>query len=157
MTTATVRTFTIVSAETMETLGRTLATALPSGCYLSLDGPLAGGKTTFARGFIRALGHSGAVKSPTFTLVETYVLEPVTVHHFDLYRLSDPGELEFIGIEDYFDAGCTTLVEWPRRGRGVLPVADIEIEFEVAGEQRLVSLRATTRTDSEIISILKIV
>ena len=103
----------------MVALGSGLAALVPGGSYVSLDGPLAAGKTTFARGFVTRLGHSGAVKSPTFTLVESYVLPSVRIHHFDLYRLADAEELEFIGVEDYFESDTIVLIEWPERGRGV--------------------------------------
>jgi len=145
----------IADAPAMEALGGALAEQGRRGQCIHLIGPLAAGKTTFARGYLRALGHTGAVKSPTFTLVETYVLARATVHHFDLYRLADAAELEFIGIDDYFDGRADQLVEWPERGVGVLPAPSVAARIAVSGNTRVVTLEGLDEPGSEAVSRIK--
>ena len=107
-----------------------------------LHGDLGAGKTTLARGFLRRLGYSGAVKSPTYTLVEPYESGASRVYHFDLYRLADPQEFQFLGVEDYFGPDCVSLIEWPDKGGTVIPAPDLRILLEQSGSGRQASLEA---------------
>jgi len=137
-------------------LARTFANKLEPGMVIYLSGDLGAGKTTFSRGLIQSLGHRGAVKSPTYTLVESYRLPKIDVHHFDLYRLADPEELEYMGIRDYFDGNSLAIVEWPSRGEGVVAAADIEVEISHLIEGRDIVIKGkTARGESWLASHLK--
>jgi tRNA threonylcarbamoyladenosine biosynthesis protein TsaE len=101
----------------------------PGRGLVFLEGDLGAGKTTLVRGLLRGLGHRGPVRSPTYTLVETYELPGALVHHLDLYRIADPDELEFLGIRDLLDGTSLVLVEWPERGAGILPAPDLTVRI----------------------------
>ncbi|HEC28011.1 MAG TPA: tRNA (adenosine(37)-N6)-threonylcarbamoyltransferase complex ATPase subunit type 1 TsaE [Gammaproteobacteria bacterium] len=120
--------------------GASLADCFPGQGVIYLRGDLGAGKSTLARGFIRAMGFAGPVKSPTYTLIEPYEIAGKTVYHLDLYRLSDPEELEFIGIRDIQGGNAICLVEWPEKGQGILPEPDIDILIKYLGEGREVSI-----------------
>ncbi len=126
-------------AATLDFAGRFYRT-LPFGCLVYLRGTLGVGKTTFVRGCLRAAGYQGKVKSPTFTLVEEYALQGRSVYHFDLYRLSDPEELEWMGMRDYLRPDALCFIEWPERGEGVLPDPDVEIHIAIEGFSRNLSI-----------------
>lgn len=138
------------------TLAQQLAKAVEPGLLITLSGPLAAGKTFFVRALLGALGHAGKVKSPTFTLVETYLLPGLTVHHFDLYRLASGEELHFIGFDDFLASTTLCLVEWPERGAGSLPVPDLQISIEILDSaRRAVSLVAGTVAGARVLTGLK--
>ena len=142
----------------LETEADTLTAAQTFGHLLNakgvvyLKGQLGAGKTTFCRGILRSYGYQGAVKSPTFTLVEPYDLEWGQVYHFDLYRIADPEELEFLGVEDYLEGGNLCLIEWSERGEGFLPDADIMVEILVDKFTRRLILSSCSKYGEDIVA-----
>lgn len=147
---------TLADAAATEALGAALARcAAGDGLLLFLHGNLGAGKTTLVRGYLHGLGHRGAVKSPTYTLVEPYELAGRHVYHFDLYRLGNPEELEFLGIRDYLADAAQCLVEWPERGTGILPVADLELTLDYQAVGRLARLHAGSERGKVILNCLQ--
>lgn len=135
-------------------MGNHIAKSLSQGMTIFLHGDLGAGKTTLSRGIIQGLGHSGRVKSPTYTLVEPYELENISAYHFDLYRLADPEELEFMGFRDYFNDKALCLIEWPEKGQHFLPKADLELYLTYADEQREIRFQALSEIGEQ--TVLKI-
>lgn len=127
---------------------------LKHGIVVYLNGDLGAGKTTLTRGFVQGMGHTGNVKSPTYTLVEPYELPPWQVYHFDLYRLADPEELEFMGIRDYFNSNCCCFIEWPEKGMGMLAKADITANLAYDDEQRIIELIAHTPKGDQLMNLI---
>ncbi len=121
---------------------------------IHLIGDLGAGKTTFARGFIQTFGF-GKVKSPTYSLVESYKNSQISIHHFDCYRLSDPEELEFVGIREYLSKGHIQLIEWPEMGQDFIAKADIEISLKGDGDTRDLSLLAKTKLGKNLEKCIK--
>ncbi len=128
------------SDEQTESIAGKLASIINKGMIIHLEGDLGAGKTTFARGFLRELGVAGAVKSPTYNIVQPYQTDQFTLYHFDLYRISDHEELEALGIRDYFDGEAICLLEWPEKGAGLLPTPDIRIKLDYEGKGRKITL-----------------
>ena len=127
-------------------LGARLARVIRPGLLVYLHGELGSGKTALARGLLRGLGYQGRVKSPTYTLVELYTVSRLNLYHFDFYRLRDPKEWRDAGFSEYFNGAAVCMVEWPEKAGGLLPVADLEIELEFAGDGRDLSIRAGTES-----------
>lgn len=125
-----------------EGLGAKLQTLLPASCLVFLHGDLGMGKTSVVRGFLRALGYTGAVKSPTYNLVEEYHLASTQVLHFDLYRVVDPEELEWIGMRDYLGQTSQCFIEWPEQGGDMLPAPDVDICLSLHQGGRMATITA---------------
>lgn len=136
-------------------VGRQLARYIKAPLTLYLTGDLGAGKTTLSRGLIQGLGHQGAVKSPTYTLVEPYELNGVEIYHFDLYRLNDPEELEFMGIRDYFSDKSLCIVEWPDKGEGLLPDADIHLHLSYVNSGREIHIQALSKSGEKLLAAIK--
>jgi tRNA threonylcarbamoyladenosine biosynthesis protein TsaE len=140
------------------TFGAQMSCALTASAAVTvyLSGELGAGKTALVRAFLRARGYCGAVPSPTYTLVEIYDVGDVPVQHFDLYRLSDPEELEFIGARDYFSDPAIRFVEWHERGRGVLPTPDVQIDLKVEGAGRSIALAPMSDSGRQLVKKLSV-
>ena len=130
-------------------LGASLAAGAKAGRVLYLSGDLGSGKTTLARGLIGALGHSGRVKSPSYTLVEIYELSRINLYHFDFYRFKDKTEWVSSGFREYFGPDALCIIEWPERAAGFLAPADLEIELQLAGTGRLARVRVPSAAGAD--------
>lgn len=120
------------------------ALKLKPGMTIYLHGDLGSGKTTLVRGLLHHLGHMGKVKSPTYTLVEPYVISGLNLYHFDLYRFVDPEEWEAAGFRDYFNPRSICLIEWPEKAGDLLPTADMDIHLELLDRGRKITITANT-------------
>ena len=144
---------------TMFRFGKKLAEVLvkqpkDNAIVLYFNGDLGAGKTTLTRGMVQGLGYQGYVKSPTYTLVEEYSIAGKMIYHFDLYRLADPEELEFMGIRDYFSQNCICLIEWAEKGEGILPEADLLVNIDYYDDARNITLIAQNLVGEHILTQL---
>ena len=122
------------------------------GFFITLEGDLGAGKTAFSQGFIQSLLPDLRVKSPTFSLIESYQTDNFSLHHLDLYRLQDPEELEYLGLRDLFWHSIC-LIEWASRGEGWLPTADCAIQIvSLAGDHRQITLNARSELGYRLIA-----
>lgn len=147
-----------VTPEDTEKFGERLAASRPGGQALAviyLQGDLGAGKTTFARGFLRGCGATGAVRSPTYSLMEVHELADVSVIHLDLYRLRDPSELEVLGLRDWARPGHVWLIEWPDRGAGWLPLSDLSVELRGGPAGHEINVRGTSALGNQWMGQLK--
>ncbi len=146
------------TAEDTEAWGRQLAGARPAAgeplAVIYLQGDLGAGKTTFARGFLRGCGVSGAVRSPTYTLAQLYESGSQLLVHLDLYRLRDASELEHLGLSEWARPGCLWLIEWPQRGGTLLPPADLIVALEAGSGGHEARLTAATAAGAAWVSRL---
>lgn len=143
-------------AAATERFGGRLAACCGGGEVVFLNGDLGTGKTTLVRGFLKRLGYTGPVKSPTYTLVESYRPGHFDVHHLDLYRLADPEELEWIGIRDLLAGDAVCLIEWPGQGRGILPQPDLMLALEYRSEGRRLRLEASGSRGDKLLTCLNL-
>ena len=151
MTAATVESRSLDEAQLIA-LAQRLAPALRGGGVIYLVGELGAGKTTFARALLRALGIDARIKSPTYSLIESYRAGAIVVHHLDLYRIADPGELEWLGLADLTAEPHLLVVEWPERAGHALPRPDLVVNLAHAPEARKVLLEGKTPTGAEWIA-----
>ncbi len=133
-----------------------LAAALRGGIVVYLLGNLGAGKTTFVRQLLRDCGYSGRVTSPSYSLVETYQLEGFRLNHLDLYRLTDPEELEFLGVREQLGDEDCLVVEWPQRGRGVLPEADLIVKLSGLGASRTAILSSVSTAGEQLLHAIRV-
>ena len=142
------------SQDQQERLGAILASCAPRSLIVYLKGDLGTGKTTLVRGFLRGLGYQGTVKSPTYTLMEPYRIEGKSICHMDLYRLADAEELEYLGVRDLLQEETVLMIEWPERGEGVLPAADLTILILHREHGRSVSISSQSNAGKRVIEHL---
>ena len=147
-----------LAAKLAQQVLKIFSTGGQSNFIIYLQGELGAGKTCFARGFLRGLGYKDKVKSPTYTVIEPYPLNDLTVYHMDLYRLADPEELEYLGVRDMTGNNTILLIEWPERGQGVLPTADLSVHLQHSEQSqetgRQINLQAENKIAGELVDFL---
>ena len=135
--------------------GAAISGALEPGMRIYLSGDLGTGKTTFVRGVLRGLGYAGRAKSPSYALVEAYVVSRLYLYHFDFYRFHSPREWADSGFEELFDSAAICLVEWPEKAAGLLPEPDLALGFSLAAQERDVTIEARSDKGQRCASALK--
>ena len=141
--------------EATNALGADLAQVMEPGLVVYLSGDLGAGKTALTRAVLRGLGYDGKVKSPTYTLVEHYVVSRLNLYHFDLYRFGDPREWLDAGFHEYFNAESACFVEWPEKAAGLLPPPDVRISLEIQGSGRRADMSAETEKGEQCLERLR--
>ncbi len=143
------------SEQEQERIGEGLSRVVPARCLIYLTGDLGAGKTTLTRGLLRGLGYGGAVKSPTYTLIEPYEIGERRCYHLDLYRLADPDEIEYLGLRDMLEEDAIMLVEWPEQGAGALPEPDLMIHIRYLDQGRELTVSAATEQGVRVLDKLQ--
>ena len=138
-----------------KSLGKGIRPFFPEGVIVFLNGELGAGKTTLCRGVLRNFDYLGAVKSPTYTLVEPYQSDIGYINHFDFFRIEHPDELDYIGLEEYFSVDTLSLIEWPDRGKGNLPKDDLTISLDFHNEKRVIQINANSDLGEKVCSTVK--
>ena len=146
---------TLADESATEALGRSIAAGLRTPLLIFLRGELGAGKTTLCRGLMRGLGHEGLVKSPTYTLCETYSAAGITCLHCDFYRISHPEEIEYLGLREQFTDDCVLLVEWPEVAAATLPAPDIDITLGIEAAGRVATLRGGTEQGAAVLAAMR--
>lgn len=144
----------VIDEEALRGLATALASGARDGGVLFLEGDLGAGKTTFARALLGALGVGERIKSPTYSLIESYRVGALDAHHLDLYRIADPGELEWLGLADLFAGSALVVVEWPERGGDALPEPDLVVRLAHAGSRRELVAEARTQQGERMLSAM---
>lgn len=146
----------LADASATEAFGASLQTGMTPGLVIWLNGDLGAGKTTLTRGLLRALGHTGNVKSPTYTLIESYVISRITVYHFDFYRFATPDEFLEAGLDEFFGGTGVCLVEWAEKALPYVPEPDLEILLRVQGDGRVARLVARSSRGNECLNLIRV-
>lgn len=147
-------TFDLPDESATEQMAHRLASLLSAPLVLGFSGEIGAGKTTFVRAMLRALGISGGIKSPTYALVESYTINDLHLHHFDLYRIQEDEELDYIGFRDYFTTPSICCIEWPERIQKGLDCIDMQLTLTMKGMGRELQIHGTSATGRHVLSLL---